>query len=191
MNTRLNRVIAIWEMIGGFLGIIVSIRYLFVQNVTLKNLPAYALFIGLYVLSGMAGLFLWKNQRRGILLSMLIQALQIPVLTSPVFIYLFTLPLAIVLMLYGVFTGPETSIGFHVQVILLPDWALKFQGIAGQFVLGVNVIALICLGYLFSQFRKRPTSVPLADGGEEEIAGAQGLDSESSASDEGEEGTGD
>lgn len=189
MNTRLNRVIAIWEVVGGFLGIIVSIWYLFVNVVTPINLLIYAIFIGLYVLSGVAGLFLWKNQRRGISWSILIQALQIPVVTSPVLIYLFALPLAIVLMLYGVFTGPETSMGFHVQVLFLPDWSLRFGGTEGQFVLGVNVVALICLVYLSSHLLKRPLSVPLADGGEQ-IADAQGLDSEFSDFEVGEEGTG-
>ncbi len=191
MKTRLNRIIAIWEMIGGLLGIIVSIRYMFVLAVKPVELPFYALFIGLYLLSGVAGWYLWKNQRRGISLSILIQALQIPYFSFPGFItYLLTLPLGIVVMLYGSFTGSESQIGFHLQLFVLPEWSLRFGGIEGQFVLGANVVALICLGYLASHLRKS-TSVPLADSGKQEIADAQGPDSESGISEVAEEETGD
>lgn len=192
MNTRLNRIIAIWEMVGGLLGIIFTVQYMFILSVKPAQLLFSALFIGLYVLSGVAGFYLWKNQRRGISLSMLMQVLQLPLFSIPVLItYIFTLPLGLVPLIYGGSTGSGTEIGVHLQLFVLPEWALTLGGGEGQFALGVNVVALICMGYLASGLSKRPASVPSADSGEPEVADAQGLDSESSVSEVGEEGTGD
>jgi hypothetical protein len=192
MNTRLNRIIAIWEMVGGLIGIIVSIIYMFAHSAKPIELPFYALFIVVYLLSGVAGFYLWKNHRRGISLSILIQVLQLPYFSfSGLITYLLTLPLSIVVMLYGGSTGSGTDVGFHLQLFVLPEWSLRIGGVEGQFALGVNVVALICLGYLVSRLSKRPVSVPSADSSVKEAADAQGLDSESSVSEIAREGTGD
>lgn len=88
-NQVVNRIASVYEMLGGVAGVVVII-YL-ISNIlpqlsgqTATSLQVILLIViiifalGGYILSFLAGVFLWKTSKRGIVLSLISQGMQIP-----------------------------------------------------------------------------------------------------------------
>lgn len=171
MNIRWNRLIAVLEMGGGIIGVLASIMYLEGSNFQLLGLLVAALFIGLYVLSIVAGWYLWKNAPRGLSLSMLVQALQIPQIMVPGLTYFFVSGLAISI---SVSLDYETfkNIGFNPNIQFPSTWFFELGKIGEQLVLGMNILSLVCFSYLQRQSKSKSSSEPLAIESDQEMVEA-------------------
>jgi hypothetical protein len=87
---RLLRGVAILEIVGGVIGIAASLWYIYLVTVQSPHWLLYlfiTVFLGLYSLSIVGGILLWRLHRLGFLLSRLTQALQVIGFTHPIFSY--------------------------------------------------------------------------------------------------------
>lgn len=156
-NQKWNRIISIYEMIGGVLGLGITIFLIFStlpkllsQEVPIFNkvfLIAIILFaIGGYSLSFIAGLFLWKKQSKGILLSIITQIIQIPKFAIAGFSYFFVSGLELFVTIDNSSLGFTTYLGSHFDISFYPE--------DKAFLIGVNVIAFVVLSYLLKEYKK-------------------------------------
>ena len=143
----IRRTVAVFEMIGGLLGVVIILPSLGLQVVLVLSgvvgpvwLLVSILFLILYLLCFVAGLLLWKKDARGVILSKLIQALQITQLTTAGFSYQFVAGFGVTLFI------ASTRLGIEFQ---LPSLDVGRVSQSEPFFLGVNIIALVILAYLF------------------------------------------
>lgn len=147
-NQKWNRIISIYEMIGGIVGLGVTIFLIFKilpqllnQEATISNkaflivLLIYA--IGGYLLSFIAGLFLWKKQTKGILLSIITQIIQIPKFTIAGFSYFFVSGADLFIAISNSSLDLTAYLGSH--------WNISFYPEDKTFLIGINIIAIIML----------------------------------------------
>lgn len=143
----IRRTVAVFEMIGGLLGVVIILHSLGLQVVLVLSgvvgpvwLLVSILFLILYLLCLVAGLLLWKKDARGVILSKLIQALQITQLTTAGFSYQFVAGFGVTLFI------ASTRLGIEFQ---LPSLDVGRVSQSEPFSLGVNIIALFIFAYLF------------------------------------------
>ena len=156
-NQKWNRIISIYEMIGGVLGLGITIflilsilPQLLSQEAPLFNklfLVAIIIFaIGGYLLSFIAGLFLWKKQNKGIFLSIITQIIQIPKFAIAGFSYFFVSGIELFVTISNSSLGFTTYFGSH--------WDISFYPEDKTFLIGVNIIAIIALIYFIKEYKK-------------------------------------
>ncbi len=165
-KTKWFAVIAILQIIGGGMGIWVSIQYLADDgNIDAFVLLVTSIFIAFYLTGIYAGWLLWKEHPQGITLSMFIQLLQLPQISIPGITYLFVNSLEISLVIWSnslpvsftdIHFGPDMTFGSY--------WGLTLGGFE-EFFVGLNVLSLAILLYLRSKRRlvsqTTPQTVPL------------------------------
>jgi len=129
----LFRIVAILQIAGGFYGLFQAAPALFAGRASLVLLIG----VGLSVLALVAGVLLLEGSASGERLSRLVQALQIPLVVSPLFSY-----------------GWHLGAGLPLRLQLSPafrfsfDWMLPSHGLhlnvggASSMAIGVNVLAL-------------------------------------------------
>jgi len=129
----LFRIVAILQIAGGFYGLFQATPALFAGRASLVVLIG----VGLSILALVAGVLLLEGSTSGERLSRLVQALQIPVVVSPLFSYGWHLGAGIPLSL-----RLSPAFGFNF------DWMLPSHGLhlgvggTSSMVIGVNVLAL-------------------------------------------------
>ena len=89
MKIQWHRVIAVWEIAGGAIGFYVTLPLLFQY---LRSDGYYApvvaiVFLVIYAMLFVGGLLLWNGKPLGENLSLIVQALQIPRITTEIYIY--------------------------------------------------------------------------------------------------------
>jgi len=150
------RLIALFEMIGGLVGIGSTLWVIILSsNVSFTSPLIFVIiivFIALYAICFTAGLLLWQGRRRGNILSRWVQVVQIPVFTIAGFSYKFIAGL-------GVLLGGEET-GFNFEFFLGSQMSFSGGG-SNVLSLGVNAIAIVILIYLLST---RNTWKPIAAG---------------------------
>lgn len=137
MRILLFRLIGIFEIVGGFLGVVASVRRLLPLGSTYEALMALiALAVFGFIL--VAGVLLLEGSERGVSLSRVAQLLQLPLLATPVLSYAlhaggFVNVFAIVHG--GVQLGLDYRLGTHGFVL----------AVAGPAVwhIGLNLLALL------------------------------------------------
>jgi hypothetical protein len=160
MRRRGVTVIAALEVVGGFAGLAIASQLAF----NALSFPAGAALFGMLgvpmLLSLRAGQLLWNEKARGRALSIFVQACQIPVVQVAAFHYEFFVGARVGLLWKsaGLFTPLNLGAGASVQ----------FAGEALPTILGVNLLALWALWYLW---RASPDPT-LAPGRADEIARA-------------------
>lgn len=158
------RLVAAIEMIGGATGAIGTLYWLInAPTRAVGPLLVSLLFIGLFAMSFLAGFYLWKGERRGIILSRWVQGLQIIHLWIGTFS--FTLRSGLMIALAG------GSFGFNAELFTVGSaWNLGLYNAniafnlmsirVGQsevtdpesvFAAGVNIVAVVIIIYLFRQ----------------------------------------
>jgi len=150
-NNKLNKLIAIIEIVGGAIGLFIIVPVIWGITSLLSSgtfslaiagsILIFVLGICLYILSVIAGVALWRNSRKGVTLSLIVQAVQIPSLVISGFIYSFISGLAMYLYLdfqSGVW------INFNISM-----FRIYLSSSNNGFVLGINVIALLAFIYLW------------------------------------------
>jgi hypothetical protein len=147
----MRKMISFIEIAGGILGIVTTI--LLISNN--YNGVMSALFLGIplmpFILSLSAGILLWKKMKLGIILSAIIQLIQIPIISIKGFFYKF-------------FSGFELSWIYpfpqdiNHQVLLNIggnlNWKLgKFYFMTGDYpeLIGINLFALMLLVLLLGK----------------------------------------
>lgn len=165
--SRWLRLVAVFEMAGGAVGAVGSLYWLghalINTRVPFGFLASSLLFTVLFALSFIAGLYLWNGEKRGVVLSRWVQGLQVIQLGVGTFAFVFRSGLAIVLA--------GGSIGFNAELFSVGSgWALgsyhasvaaglvNFGGGAPEavdpakaFAIGLNMVAVMILVYLFRQ----------------------------------------
>lgn len=178
--SRWLRLVAAFEMAGGAVGAVGSLYWLghALANtvVPFGFLVSSLLFTGLFALCFMAGLYLWMGQRLGVLLSRWVQGLQVIQVGVGAFAFAFRSGL--------VTTLGGGSVGFNAEFFSVGSaWALGsyhasvaanlLNTSAGTpevvdpetaFVVGLNLVAVVILVYLFRQrsIRTGPTETQKA-----------------------------
>ncbi len=147
------KIIAAYEIIGGIMGaIIVS----FFIGGSLLNLPLAVIgapFLVLFLFSIYAGMLLWRNDIRGINLSILAQILQIfqfriPGLLSYKFLSGLSLPLTLE------FNSTSASSSFSFNFGLTSSFYFALNPEQGVFLFGINLFAIAAIMY-FLELRQK------------------------------------
>ena len=142
MTLTWRRIIAALEMVGGIFGIAFLAWELANTQVGGATLLVAAVVLIIYVLSLVAGVLLWRDHKWGRLTSIIVQAIQLPKILSPILIFniCFGLDLYPYLMLgiHGLF-----GVGFELK--LLAFYQLHVGVPVPGIGLGVSIPACIFL----------------------------------------------
>lgn len=173
------RIISIYEILGGLVGILVTINLLRLSNLNLFSpqngtgtivLIMYLIIILLYLASVISGILLWKNKTSGYILSVIIQTVQIPFGIYNGFKYLFASGLLAGIQYYKYQrTVNLTVAGFKTILSISSDFAMFYNPLDKSFVLGINLVPLIILLFIASQYNKHKSELSAG-----ETAGASG-----------------
>jgi hypothetical protein len=153
MTHKLAKLIAAFEVIGGIIGVVMGIWPFFrigeSQGPTGTVVAYYAICAGftlLYFLSLYAGIKLWQDKRLGYKLSFIVQAVQVPLLSSTLVIYNFVSGISLA-AIFGQF-GPS------VKFLIGNSFSLGFDRPDAPFAIGINCLALVILVYLVYHYKK-------------------------------------
>jgi len=153
MNNWIKRLLIVFEIGGGFLGLSVASQNLLSNELNSTSKIISAIFAGLFALGIVAGVMLAENRKSAFRFSLLYQILQIPQFVSPVLTYVFTsgfmLGVHAQLTLDDVKFGASTRLGSEFQFHF-------FQGIypGRPFIVGINLVAVVFLIILVCAVRK-------------------------------------
>lgn len=135
--------IAFYEMLGGSMGLYTIVDELskvsMNQKVLLFGIPV-AMLYSLYILSGF---LLFKNKKVGYVLSIISQAIQLIYLK--IFGLTFTCVAAVYLIIYY-----ESAAKFGILFNFIGRYSFYYTLESGEFMLGINVLALVILSFLMS-----------------------------------------
>ncbi len=136
MKTLLRWVLILTQTGGGFLGIVFTLAYLF----TIENIPAVTLvisivFVALYAFVTITGVRLAFDDHHTNLMRLAIW-LQVPVLSSPIFAWIFSAGFSLNLTWIGTIVGVNFWLGSRWQFNLLQElpWGI-----------GINLFAVLML----------------------------------------------
>jgi hypothetical protein len=157
MNKWIKRLLLIFEIGGGFLGLALIAKGVAASEITPVFIMLNVIFAGLFSLGIVAGLALVEKPHLGLRLSLIYQALQIPMFASPVITYILTSGFMVGVYLQlvtGQFKfGANFNLGSQFQFHLFKDM---------PWLLGVNIVAVV----LFVAVRKVIRSEPEPKDGE-------------------------
>jgi len=152
MKSKIIILISICEIIGGILGILLQIEaVLKIINSSLTtylkmyNLLFVIFMLILYAMTTIAGILLCKKKQKGIILSIIVQAFQIPYISMIKISYSFIAGLQFGIAIKIFSTGPKIALLYHLGSSYL--YGLNI-GYSQYTVLGVNFIPIIVISYL-------------------------------------------
>ena len=133
----LGRLVGLLQLIGGALLCYAAVRLLVVGFSWLRLIAALELF-ALGAIAAFAGLMLWREGRRGVPLSAVVQIMQLPHVVSGVVTYAVASPVAIVI-------GAGAAGLPHLQLMPWVDVQLGVGGESPGPWIGINLVALVAL----------------------------------------------
>lgn len=139
MQIWLKRLLLVFEIGGGFLGLAMTAQNLFTSEAEKLVLTPGIGFGLLYLFGIIAGLVLAENERAGILLSLIYHALQVPVFASSYLTYSFSSGFCLNIWLGAESTGTNFYLGSHFAFYVLSEMPWSF---------GLNLFAVIVFMYL-------------------------------------------
>ena len=149
------RIIAVLEIVGGVFGLGFVIWQLLAAPFTLFTLLLAPVAAGLYVLSFVAGVGLWRGGAFGRKASIVVQAIQTPKVVSPLVTFAFSFGLD--LWVHQLWYQEMTNLGFEFRVLAFHQLSVNAPAPIG---LGVSVTALVFLALLR---RYDPNSISALD----------------------------
>lgn len=150
-KTKFGRVLAVFLIIGGLAGIALGVLSLNqYENINYITTLSLAVFIPLFIWSGITGLWLWRGEPRGWKWATILFFLQIPVFTGNSFIYEYFTGLA-----FRLTGGWGHDIMFHLGMGAGAKFFIN-TGVA-DFAFGVNFLAIVAVYYLIDSQAKRGT----------------------------------
>lgn len=148
-----DRTLAILQMLGGTMGIIITLRML---PETFSNLLFFVialLFMALFGFSVIAGWLLWHETQRGVNWSTINQMLQIPQISVAGFAYYFINPVDMSLIVHSDGSDSLMNYLFNLDFDVGSQWFVSLADPTQPFFLGVNILPLLFFLYLR---RRRP-----------------------------------
>jgi hypothetical protein len=148
LNT-ISKIIAVYQMIGGVLGILAFIITLFSGlefELDLYTISVVSLELVIICLSIIAGISLWKRNKYGILLSKINQFLQIVHIKISIFTWTYFSGLALII---GFSFKPDLNIvfkSFGIFTSIEIDWLDRLDN--SESFLYLNIISFLALYYL-------------------------------------------
>jgi hypothetical protein len=151
MKSKINKLIYIYEMIGGILGVGIAIIVFIKTIMDSKSLENYGIkslivifILALYVLSFIGGFLLWKGKENGMVISIIVQIFQIPYIITSNCIYVF---------ISGLQLGASISIPTNIlRITGLFAYGSSFDMYFGNSVkytvIGMNFIPIIVIYYI-------------------------------------------
>jgi len=155
-NSKSSRMIAIYEMAGGIVGLGIII---FLIPSILASLNIFMILISIlaicgYILSFVAGLFLWKKMDKGITLSIICQAIQIPRFVIGSFSYLFISGLEFII--YFSLNNLLLKLKFNFSTYFGSHFDISYDPENSKYILiGLNLVALALFIYLRKVLKNR------------------------------------
>jgi hypothetical protein len=90
MPKVLRRLISLLELIGGTCGLVLLAKQIPYFRVEANVIILLPIAIGIFLMSLVAGALLWRDHRAGRIASIIVQAIQLPKLASPLLIFMFS-----------------------------------------------------------------------------------------------------
>ncbi|MGH9930446.1 MAG: hypothetical protein ACREA9_14640 [Pyrinomonadaceae bacterium] len=90
MPKALRRLISGLELIGGVYGLVILAKQLPAFRVDVYVILLAPIAIGIYLMSLVAGVLLWREHSAGRMASIIVQMIQLPKLVSPILIFMFS-----------------------------------------------------------------------------------------------------
>jgi len=141
MNRILLRLIATLQIAGASASALVVFPQVFDVDFSLGKLLVIFVMFAIFGISFVSGIWLWNGEVRGRRLSMIVHALQIPILISTVLIYQFVFGIGILIKILG-----------HGQDIYFEFGAtsnLHLFSYTADFQVGINIWSLCVFLYLW------------------------------------------
>lgn len=144
MDKKLKMAVALLQIVGGLVGLGIIGRAFLSGDVPLITMVIHLGFVFIFAYGIIAGLVLIKMERLGMILSMIFQAIQIPIIMGPS-------------LSYSMFSGACFNIYKHAM-----GWGFNFNfGSSYVFhvnsgepgLMGINIVAVVLLILLIKEFR--------------------------------------
>jgi uncharacterized membrane protein len=137
VNPYVRRGIALFQVVGGFLGVFLAASVAVEAAISWELRLRFALIALLFLLSYYAGQALWRDKPRGYLLSVMLHVPQTLLISTPAFTYEFSVGASIGAWFSGPWIQPLWSLGSHFEA----DWRTAARPTA----IGINLIAVLFL----------------------------------------------
>src|SRR5687768_5313351 len=135
------RIIAVLEIIGGVFGIGLVIWLLLATPFDLFMLLLLPIPVGIYILSFVAGVGLWRGNSFGRKASIIVQAIQLPKVVCPLFTFIFSFGFD--LWIHYLWYEGLSNLGFNFRFLAFYQLSINIPGPPTG--LGVSVTAWIFL----------------------------------------------
>lgn len=156
MKSKFHYIIPFYEICGGILGTLITMYFTFQAAKTIfdESTPGFyrivfvviSVFVILvYLMSILSGVLLWRDKKIGYILSIIVQAVQIPYISSP-------------LIIYSLISGAQLGLAVKVGAEALKLSFLIYAGSTfniyisnqvNEFVFGINILAILVIRYLY------------------------------------------
>jgi hypothetical protein len=140
------KIISVLEVIGGLGGLSFLIWWFLFTPFDVYSLLLVLILITLHFLSILGGIGLWRGKPYGRLISIIIQIVQIPKLTSPFFIFIFSYGFDFWIQ-FLLFPNGYTHLGIQLKFLFFSQ--LSFDLKDAPIGLGVSITSIIFLIMLF------------------------------------------
>jgi hypothetical protein len=141
MTKTLIRIIAVLEIIGGVCGIGYVAQGLVGTPFNAFLMVLTPFVVGIYVLSLVAGVALWRGSAFGRNAAIIVQAIQVPKLISPPIIFIFSFGFD--LWVHCIWSEAGTTVGFELKLLAFNQFFINMWG--ASVGLGVSITAVIFL----------------------------------------------
>src|SRR5215510_2580174 len=138
------RIISVLEIVGGVFGIGDVIWVLLATPFNALTIIFAPLPISIYILSLVAGVALWRDNSFGRKASIVVQAIQLPKIVSPLIIFMFSFGFD--LWVHILLTREFSNLGFEFKFLAFNQFFFNVQD--APFGLGVSITACIFLTML-------------------------------------------
>jgi hypothetical protein len=142
MKNNWIRIISILEMVGGVIGICSVVWWFAVVPFNLISFLLSPILIGIYVLSFIAGLLLWRESPYGRITSIIVQSIQIPKIFSPIIVFMFSFGFDLWLHLV-ILDNKYLTYGFELKLLAFHQLFINSQNAPLGF--GFSITALVFL----------------------------------------------
>jgi hypothetical protein len=151
------RIISVLEIIGGVFGIGFVIWWLLAAPINAFTVILAPIPISIYVLSLVAGVALWQGSSFGRKASIVVQAIQLPKIVSPLIIFMFSFGFDF--WIHILFVKGFSSVGFEFRFLAFNQLFINVQD--APLGLGVSLTAAIFLAMLLRNKPRRTKEVTI------------------------------
>ena len=135
------KTIAILEVIGGIVGILFMFYGAVASGFEFGFMLVGPISLGIFILSLVAGILLWKGKERGRKASIVVQFIQLPKLMSPALIFMYSFGFD----LFPHITLVKDFSNVGIQFRVLADGQLFVNSAGAPLLLGISVPSIIAL----------------------------------------------